>query len=97
MPEGYHPFAPRVLNFEEAFPQITDVVIEVEESGKLPRSSSGFRAYSKNDLKERIHCMNIECNNRGFSAEAILRDMVRHNEESAYGEARPEPALTTMK
>jgi hypothetical protein len=69
-----------MATFDEAFPQIADVVIEVQESGKIPEHSSGKRIYRKGEFGESIPCRNPACNNKGISAGWILREMVRNNQ-----------------
>jgi hypothetical protein len=69
-----------VATFEEAFPQIADAVIEVQELGKLPEHSSGKREYQNNEIGESVPCRNPACNKKGISAGWILREMVRNNQ-----------------
>jgi hypothetical protein len=66
--------------FDEALPQIADVVIEVQESGKIPEYSSGKREYRNNEIGESIPCRNPACNKKGISAGWILREMVRNKQ-----------------
>ena len=78
--------------FEEAFPQITDVTVEVTEEGK------GFdgrdlterrRVYSKSDPPgEYADCSNSFCYNGGVGIGSILRTMVyareTHHEDTHF-------------
>ncbi len=68
-------FADKV-SFDEAFPEIEDVVVEVKEPGNiLRRESKGI--HRKPYLGEYIDCSNPLCHNGGFSIGTILREMVR--------------------
>jgi hypothetical protein len=72
--EGYFPFVQKV-GFEEAYPQIDDLTIEVEEWGY---SSKGKRVYRKPNLPgEYVDCSNPLCYKGGVSIGLILRRMVR--------------------
>ena len=69
----------RKVSFDEAFPQIEDVVVEVKESGHGIRRDNR-RVYRKPYLGEYIDCSNPICYNGGFSIGAILREMVRNRQ-----------------
>ncbi len=64
-------------SFEKAFPEIKDVVVEVEESGDGIRSGFNTHRYTKNSIEEYINCSNSLCYNGGFSIGSILREMIR--------------------
>jgi hypothetical protein len=49
------------VSFDEAFPQIEDVVVEVRESGHGVRGDTR-RVYRKPSLGEHINCSNPICN-----------------------------------
>jgi len=74
------------VSFEEAFPEIADLKVIVEESGHGVREWNRVRHYGKN-IGEYIDCSNPLCYNGGFSLGSILREMVRkretHREETA--------------
>lgn len=63
--------------FEEAFPQIEDVKVEIEEGGHGIYSEFRNRFRTKGSLGEYIDCSNPLCYNGGFSIGEILREMVR--------------------
>ncbi|MDK2907184.1 MAG: hypothetical protein PWP02_960 [Thermosipho sp. (in: thermotogales)] len=66
------------VNFEEAFPEIENLKIIVEESGKGIKSCNKKHIYTKHNFPgEYINCSNPYCYNGGFSIGAILRDMTR--------------------
>jgi len=70
-------FAKKPL-FEELFPQIEDLRVEVTESDDTLRGGGCVRAYTiKDPPGEYIDCSNPLCYNGGFSIGSILRDMVR--------------------
>jgi len=78
--EGTFPFAKKV-SFEEAFPEIEDVRVEVEEFGHGVYEENRRSVYpSKTHLGEYIDCRNPLCYNGGFSIGDILREMVAHGE-----------------
>lgn len=64
------------LSFEEAFPEIEEVLIEVDEIGDGVDRGLGSRRYTKNSFGEYINCSNPVCYKGGFSIGAILRGMV---------------------
>jgi hypothetical protein len=64
------------LSFEEAFPGIEEVLIEVDEIGDGVDRDSGRRQYTKNTFCEYINCSNPVCYKGGFSIGTILRHMV---------------------
>jgi len=66
----------RKVSFDEEFPQIEDVVVEVTESGHGVRRGSK-KIHRKQRLREHINCNNPICHGGGFSIGAILREMVR--------------------
>ncbi len=68
--------------FEEAFSEIEDVSVEVEESGEGV-SWQGKRTYGKASLGEHINCSNPICYNGGVSIGSILRGLVRNKQTQA--------------
>jgi hypothetical protein len=64
------------LSFEEAFPGIEEVLIEVEEIGDGVDRDSGCRRYKKDSFGEYINCSNPVCYNGGFSIGGVLRYMI---------------------
>ena len=66
----------RKVPFEEAFPEIDDVVVDVEEQGQVPQYRQHARQYTKANLDEFIDCSNPPCYDGGFSICEILRNMV---------------------
>lgn len=65
-------------NFDEAFPEIDDLTVEVEESGRGVDSENRKSIYQKESFPgEFIDCRNPLCNKGGFSIGSILRDVVR--------------------
>jgi hypothetical protein len=69
------------VSFAEAFPQIEDLVIEVEESGRDVWHGSSKSTYRMDHLPgEYINCSNSLCYNGGFSIGSILREMVRNKQ-----------------
>ncbi len=73
--ETRSPFA-RKVEFEEAFPQIDTIIVEVEEEGEGVFAEINKQIYRKNDLGEFIDCSNSICYNGGFSIGQIIRQMV---------------------
>ncbi len=66
------------VNFEEAFPDIDSIRIEVKESGR-GTYGDGFRYET---AKEYVNCSNPICYGGGFSLGNLIRKMVSNNEES---------------
>ena len=65
-------------SFEEAFPEIEDLTVEVEETGHGVGEWNRKRIYRKQYLPgEYIDCSNPLCYNGGFSIGSILREMVK--------------------
>jgi hypothetical protein len=69
------------VSFDEAFPEIEDIVIEVVEDGHGVRHwgpGDPKRTYRKPHLPgEYVDCSNSLCYNGGVSVGSIIRDMVR--------------------
>ncbi len=73
-------------SFDEAFPQIADIRIEVE-IGHAP-SGNRKRVYTRPHVPgEYIDCDNSLCYNGGFSIGEVLRDMVGKGETGRSGSA----------
>jgi hypothetical protein len=65
------------VSFREAFPQIEDIIIEVEESGRGVDSRDRKRSYARQDFPgEYVNCSNTLCYGGGFSIGRPLRAMV---------------------
>lgn len=65
------------VSFEEAYPQIGDIVIEVEEFGKGVDSYNRRRRYTKQYLPgEFVNCSNPVCFAGGFHLGSHLHKMV---------------------
>lgn len=78
--EGTPMFAKKV-SFEEAFPELEDLRIEVKESGYGVGERTGVRTYTLDNLPgEYIDCSNPHCYGGGFSVGSIVRSMVREGE-----------------
>lgn len=73
-----NPIFAKKVGFDEAFPQIKDLTIEVSE-GSLGRGRSRAMVYHK-DIGEYINCSNPMCYNGGFSIGKVLRNMVAKKE-----------------
>ena len=67
------------VSFEEAFPEIADLKVVVEEDGHGVHEWNRTRHYGKG-VGEYIDCSNSLCYNGGFSLGNILREMVRNRE-----------------
>ncbi|MBC8492913.1 MAG: hypothetical protein H8D43_03930 [Chloroflexi bacterium] len=79
--ETEYRFAKKTPFFEEAFPQIEDLRVEVTESDDMLEGGGCVRVYTiKDPPGEYIDCSNPLCYNGGFSIGPILRDMVRKGE-----------------
>lgn len=73
-------FAKKV-SFDEAFPEIEDLTVEVEESGHGVSDWHRKSTYRKQNLPgQYIDCSNPLCYNGGFSIGLILRQMVRNKQ-----------------
>jgi len=75
--ESNYVFAKKVP-FEQAFPQIEDLRVEIEES--LYGSKKQAARYEKDGLEEYFDCSNILCHGGGISIGGIIRKMVQKNE-----------------
>ena len=70
-------FASKV-SFSEAFPQIKNIRVEVEEDGEGIYELSRKRIYSKENMGEFINCSNPQCYNGGFRIGDIIRNIVEN-------------------
>jgi hypothetical protein len=71
----------RKVTFDEAFPQIEDLKVEVIESGHGIIGQSRKSFYRKQYFPgEYINCSNPLCYNGGFSIGSILREMVSNKQ-----------------
>ena len=72
-------FAKKV-SFDEAFPEIENITVEVEErQSGFPHSASSpsRRIYEKSNFPgEYVNCGNLRCYNGGISVGSIIREMV---------------------
>lgn len=66
--------------FDEAFPQIAEVSVEVTQTGRGVSQVLSKLTYTKQSLGEFINCSNPLCYNGGFSIGSILREMVRNKQ-----------------
>lgn len=76
--ESNYVFAKKV-GFDEAFPEIEDVTVEVEETGDGVYGK-GSLAYRKPHVGEFIDCSNPLCYNGGISIGSFLREMIRNRQ-----------------
>ena len=73
-------FAKKV-SFDEAFPEIEDLTVEVEEFGHgISGWGQKFIYRKQNFPGECINCSNPLCYNGGFSIGSILREMARNKQ-----------------
>jgi hypothetical protein len=93
--EKKSPFSTKV-SFEEAFPKIKEIKIEVieTEGGGLidfdedEDKTKQYRSTFSMNVGEYIDCNNLVCYSGGFSIGEILRDMVLKNEINKEDKAR---------
>ena len=72
--------------FEEVFPEIENLKVEVIESGEGVSEWSRKHVYLKEHFPgEYINCSNSLCYNGGFSVGSFLRDMVRNKQTDLDG------------
>lgn len=64
------------LRFEEAFPQIAAVEVEIDEAGP-GNEGLGRRCLVRRSIREFINCSNPACQGKGLALGAILRRMLR--------------------
>ena len=69
----------RKVGFDEAFPEIDDLKVVIEECGQGIHEWNRVRHYAMN-IGEYINCSNSLCYNGGFSLDRILREMIRNRE-----------------
>lgn len=68
-------------SFDEAFPEIEDLTIEVEKSGNGVKEWNHKSFYNKQNFPgEYIDCNNSLCYNGGLAIASILREMVRNKQ-----------------
>jgi hypothetical protein len=78
--QGNYFFAQKV-GFSQAFPEITNLKVEVNESGDgVSRFSGGLAIYDQNLVGEFINCSNPLCYNGGIRIGFKLGEMVRKKE-----------------
>jgi len=71
------PLFGRKTTFAEAYPQIEDIEVEVEETGRGVESRSRSRRYTKEYLPgEFVNCSNPMCYGGGFQLGLYLHGMV---------------------
>lgn len=71
----------RKVSFDEAFPEIEDLTVEVEQSGEGVRKGNHKYVYRKQNFPgEYIDCNNSLCYNGGFSIGSMLREMVKNKQ-----------------
>ncbi len=68
------------VSFDECFPQIRDIDVEVVESGLGVGDNSRVSRYSKEDIEEHVACSSPLCHNGGFRLADIIRNMVRRGD-----------------
>jgi polysaccharide biosynthesis protein PslG len=66
----------KTFRFEEVFPAIRSLVVEVVEQGS-GNAGLGARRFSKNSVREFINCSSAHCAGIGFWLGRLLRRMVR--------------------
>lgn len=68
-------------SFDEAFPEIEDLTVEVEKSGEGVKEWNHKSVYRMQNFPgEYINCNNPLCYNGGFAIGSILREMVRNKQ-----------------
>lgn len=76
-----NPFFVNKVDFDKAFPEIEELSVEVEETGKGITKSISRSIYTKDTLPgEYIDCSNPLCYRGGFSIGSILREMIRNKQ-----------------
>lgn len=75
----------RKVSFEEAFPTIKEVIVNVEESNIYGQTKNRV-CKSSNGMGEYIDCSNSSCYNGGFSIGHILREMISKKETDSETE-----------
>ena len=74
-------FSKKTSSFDEAFPEIADITINILENGEGVNQYNKERTYPKQYLPgEYINCSNNLCYNGGFSIGNIIRDMIRNEQ-----------------
>jgi len=71
-------FFDQKITFENAFPEVEECIVEVEESGHGVSEWGRERTYR--NPGQYINCSNTLCYNGGFSIGSEIRDMVRKRE-----------------
>lgn len=66
----------RKVTFDDAFPEIQDVCVEIKETGNGVWGE-GTTVLKKGTIGEYVNCSNTLCYNGGVSIGSILREMVR--------------------
>jgi hypothetical protein len=75
--EDSTPLFGKKVSFAEAYPQIEDITVEVQESGKGADSSNRNRRYTKDHFPgDFIACSNPVCSRQGFFLGFYLHGMV---------------------
>jgi hypothetical protein len=73
-------------NFERAFPEVEQCIVEVHESGYgASGRAEGTARYT--NPGEFINCSNPVCYNGGFNIGSPIRDMIRKHETNKEGNA----------
>ena len=78
-----NPVFSRKVSFEEAFPEIADIVIEISEDGKdVPYLEQGEKEYTyriRDYPGEFVDCSNSLCYNGGISIGSLVHKMYREH------------------
>ena len=73
--------------FENAFPEIEKISVEVNERGKGVYSGFGASHFGKGNVGEYINCKNPKCYNGGFNIGEVIRSLYFRKETEAEGSA----------
>ena len=73
-------------SFEESFPEIASINVQVIEKGHGVDEWTNPRRFSIGNIGEYINCSNTPCYNGGFSIGSIIRGMVYKKETHSDGD-----------
>ena len=78
------PFLGQKVSFENAYPNVEKLIVEVSEFEDFWKKNDGFypykRVFTEKNFSEFVDCNSSSCDGGGFNINKILRSMVERGE-----------------
>ncbi len=78
--EGHFPFSNRVDSFEEAYPTVSSLSVEVTESEVGSAETLRIWRFTERDFRHAVDCSNSLCYGGGVAIGWIIDDMARNTQ-----------------